>query len=260
MGLFEKFGLGAARDGDARAPKLAPPETFFQGDSLALFQAVRAGDEAQAKALVGRDVDPNGHGPISASKAVPQISLLGYLVYLKDARAATLLISLGASPLSEARPEDGNDFVLPLVRHDAQGLDLLYQLFPMSKVPAKVQSDNAFSALGFDCRPCLEVMFRHGLPVGVEDPTHYSLFMSALLGENLDMAEWLLVDVKVPLTAQTVRGVNAPNMVQRALTESYRPGTPTYARYQKFRSVMEERGVRFPVETAAQVRARLGLK
>jgi hypothetical protein len=260
MGLFEMFGMGAARAGDARAPKLAPPESFFQGDALALFQAARAGDDGRVRALVANGTDPDSHGPASASKATPQVSLLGYAIYLHDARAAALLIAHGANPLAEARPEDGNDFVLPLVRGDAQALDLLYQLFPMSKIPLEVQSENAFSALGFNCRPCLEVMLRRGLPPGVEDSTHYSLFMKALLGEDLDMAEWLLVDVKVPLTAQTVRGANAPNMVQRALDQTYKPGTPTWTRYQKFRSVMEERGVRFPVETAAQVRERLHLK
>jgi len=260
MGLFEMFGMGAARAGDARAPKLAPPESFFQGDALALLQAARAGDEARAREFVAKGTDPNSHGPASASKATPQISLLGYAVSQHDGRAAALLIACGADPLVEARPEDGNDFMLPLVRGDAQALDLLYQLFPMARIPPQVQAQIAFSALGFNCRPCLEVMLRRGLPPGVEDPAHYSLFMKALLGEDLEMAEWLLVDVKVPLTAQTVRGVNAPNMVQRALEQTYKPGTPTWARYQKFRSVMEDRGVRFPVETPAQVRERLHLK
>jgi len=260
MGLFEMFGMGAARAGDARAPTLAPAESFFQGDALALLQAARAGDEPRVRELVARGTDPNSHGPASASKATPQVSLLGYAVSQHDGRAAALLIAYGANPLAEARPEDGNDFVLPLVRGDAQALDLLYQLFPMARIPPEVQSRNAFSALGFDCRPCLEVMLRRGLPPGVEDPAHYSLFMKALLGDNLDMAEWLLVDVKVPLTAQTVRGVNAPNMVQRALEQTYKPGTSTWARYQRFRAVMEDRGVRFPVETAAQVRERLHLK
>jgi|GEM_PF-6899545 len=260
MGLFEKLGMGAAAAGDARAPRLGPPESFFQGGALDLFQAASAGDEARVRDLVAQGVDPNSHGPASTSKATPQVSLLGYAAAVHDGRAAALLVAHGANPLAEARPEDGNDFVLPLVRHDAQALDLLYQLFPMSRIPAPVQAQNAFSALGFNCRPCLEVMLRRGLPPGVEDPAHYSLFMKALLAEDLDMAEWLLVDVQVPLTAQTVRGVNAPNMVQRALEQTYKPGTPTWTRYQKFRSVMEDRGVRFPVETAAQVRERLHLK
>lgn len=260
MGLFESFGWGAAKVGDARAPKLAPPEAFFEGQALSLLQAARANDELRVRELVARGVDPNSHGPVTASKAVPQVSLLGYTVYLHDARAARLLIAAGANPLLETRPEDGNDFVLPLVRGDAVGLDLLYQLFPMSRIPAEVQSSDAFSALGFECRPCLEVMFRRGLPVGVEDTAHYTLFMTALLREDFDMAEWLLVDMKVPLTAQTVRGVTAPNMVQSALTEDFRPGSPTYLRYEKFRSVMEDRGVRFPVESSAAILSRLGRK
>jgi hypothetical protein len=260
MGLFEMFGLGAARAGDARAPKLAPPESFFAGEALELLNAARAGDEPRVRALVAHGADPNSHGPASTSKAVPQLSLLNYVTYLQDARAASLLIAHGADPLAKAREEDGNAFLFPIVRGDAQGLDMLYQVFPLSRVPPDVQASNAFSALNFHCRPCLEVMFRRGLPTGVEDPTHYSLFMMALLAEELDTAEWLLVDVKVPLTAQTVRGVTAPNMVQKALTETYKPGTPTWTRYQKFRSVMEERGIRFPVETAAQVRERLHLK
>lgn len=263
MGLFEVFGLGAVHAGDAgeaRARKLAPPETFFAGDALALLLAARAGDAVRLRNLVANGADPNSHGPASASKAVPQLTLLGYATYWNDERAMGLLIAHGADPLFEARQEDGNAFLLAIVRRDATGLDLLLRLFPMTQIPAATLSEIAFSALGFNCRPCLEVLFRQGLPPGIEDRAHYTLFMTALLREDLDMAEWLLVDVKVPLTAQTVRGVTGPNMVQRALTDDYRPGTPTYARYERFQAIMAQRGVKFPVETAAQIRARLQLK
>lgn len=260
MGLFEMFGLGAAHAGDAMAPKLAPPDRFFTGAALELLEAAQAGEELRMRDLVARGTDPNSHGPASTSKAVPQVSLLNYATYLHDARALRLLIAVGADPLAKARDEDGNAFLFPIVRGDAKGLDMLYEVFPLSRVPEDVQASNAFSALNFHCRPCLEVMFRRGLPAGVEDSTHYSLLMMALLAEDLDTAEWLLEDVKVPLAAQTVRGVNAPNMVQRALEQTYKPGTSTWTRYQKFRSVMEDRGVRFPVETPAQVRERLHLK
>lgn len=263
MGLFEMFGFGAVSAGDAgeaRARKLAPPETFFAGDALALLLAARAGDAVRVRELLARGADPNSQGPVSASKAVPQLTLLGYATYWKDERAMSLLIAHGADPLFKARDEDGNAFLLPIVRRDAMGLDMLLRLFPMTKIPAVTLSGLAFSALGFNCRPCLEVMFRHGLPPGIEDSAHYTLFMTALLREDLDMAEWLLVDVKVPLTAQTVRGVTGPNMVQSSLTDDYRPGTPTYAHYQKFQAIMAQRGVKFPVESSAEIRARLQLK
>jgi hypothetical protein len=262
MGLFERFGLGAARAGAGgpKAPDLPGPEAFFAADALALLTAARAGDESRVRELIAGGVDPNSHGPASTSKATPQLTLLNYATSLHDERALGVLIANGADPLFAAREEDGNAFLFPIVRGDAAGLDMLYKLFPMSRIPPRIQSKNAFSALGFNCRPCLEVMFRHGLPPGVEDVRHYTLFMEALSREDLDMAEWLLADVNVPLAARTSRGVTGPNMVQSGLTEDYRPGTPTYLRYRKLQAIMADKGIAFPVESAAQYRARMNLK
>lgn len=260
MGLFELFGMGAAEADvpNARAPQLARPEAFFQGQALALMQAALTGDATQARQLVAQGVDPNSHGPASTSKAVPQLTLLNYATGVQAERAMAILLSVGADPLFEPRDEDGDAFLFAIVRNDAKMLDVLYRLFPMSRIPSVRQSQNAFAALRFNANRCLQVMFDHGLPPGVTDSRGDNLFMEALDREDFDTAEWLLVDIGVPLDGPPDRGGNTPaNQVQRALTEVFRPGSPSYVRYEKFKAIMERKGIVFPVESSAEYRARM---
>ena len=262
MGLFEWLGMGAAQGGgpDARAPRLAPPDQFFDGPALALLKAALAGDEAGARQAVAQGANPNAQGPATTDKAIPQLTLLHYAVGVRNAKALALLIDVGASPLLQPRPDDGPALSFPIVRKDAPVLDALLTLWPLSKVPASEQSLLASSTIPFHCRPCLEVMFKHGLPVGIVDSRKYNLFMEALSYEDLDLAEWLLIEVGVPFNTITVRGVTPANMVQRGLDEKFRPGTPTHNRYLKFKAFMESKGVAFPVETSAEWLARKGIK
>ena len=101
MGLFELFGMGAARADvpDARAPRLARADAFFQGQPLALLQAALAGDAALARQLVAQGVDPNSHGPAAESKNVPQLTLLNYATGLQNERAMAILLAVGADPI-----------------------------------------------------------------------------------------------------------------------------------------------------------------
>jgi hypothetical protein len=260
MGLFEWIGMGAARADtpDARAPRLASADSFFQGPPLELLKAAIASDDAEARRLVAQGVDPNSHGPASKSKATPQLTLLNYATGVQNERAMATLIAVGADPLFEPRDDDGDAFLFAVVRHDAKMLDVLYRLFPMSRIPAKRQSDDAFAALNFNANTCLQVMFDRGLPPGVLDSRGDNLFMEALDREDFDTAEWLLVKVGVPIDIPPDRTGNTPaNMVQRALTEVFRPGSPSYERYEKFKRLMEQKGIVFPVESSADWRARM---
>ena len=173
MGLFELLGMGAvnADEVDARAPKLVAPERFFEPEATFLLRAALAGDEFEVRRLVQAGVNPNSQGPKSNSKNTPQLTLLNYAVAQGNERALALLIAVGANPLFKPRDGDGNSFSFAVVRHDTKMLDALYRLWPMSRIPAEVQSDNAFATLTFSCKACLEVMFRHGLPPGIQDST-----------------------------------------------------------------------------------------
>ena len=165
---------------------------------------------------------------------------------------------LGADPLLKPREGDGDAFLFAIVRHDAKMLDVLYRLFPLSRVPAERQSDDAFAAMNFNANACLKVMFDHGLPPGVQNTVGDNLFMEALDREDFDTAEWLLVDIGVPVNiAPTKLGSTPANQVQSALDEVFRPGSPTYKRYQKFKRIMEQKGIVFPVETVLEYRARI---
>ena len=260
MGLFELFGMGAAQADvpDARAPRLAHEEAFFQGQPLTLLQAALAGDAAQARQLVAQGVDPNSHGPADLSKAVPQLTLLNYATGVQNERAMAILLAVGADPLLEPRDDDGDAFLFAIVRHDAKMLDVLYRLFPLSRVPLKRQISNAFAAINFNANECLKIMFDHGLPLGVRNSVGDNLFMEALDREDFDTAEWLLVDIGVPVDIEPARlGSTPANQVQRALVEVFRPGSRTYKRYEKFKRIMEQKGIVFPVESAAEYRARI---
>ena len=259
MGLFELFGASAAKAAPAPAPALGPAENYFDPQPAALVRAALAEDATRVRELVASGVNPNSQGPRSNSKNTPQITLLGYAVSQRSEAALRLLIQAGADPLFEPRDDDGNVFVFTIVRKDSELLDALYRAWPIAKVPANTQAENAFSAMGFNCNDCLKVMFKHGLPVGVQDSRGYNLFMTAMDREDFKTAEWLLKDIRVPLDAETVRGVNSANSLQEDLSR-YRPGTPTHDALLRLQAVMQARGVVFPVETSTQRRASRGLK
>ena len=138
-------------------------------------------------------------------------------------------------------------------------LDALYRAWPIAKISAKTQSRNAFSALGFDCTTCLQVMFKHGLPVGVQDDRGYNLLTAALSREDFEIAEWLLKDVGVPLDAVSSGGVTPANHLQNQIGR-YLPGTPIPDVLLRLQALMQARGIVFPVETSAQWRAVRGIK
>ena len=255
MGLFELFGAGAAR----AALALGPAEKYFDPQPAALVRAALANDAVRVRELVAAGVNPNSQGPRSNSKNTPQITLLGYAVGQSNEPASRLLIQAGANPLFEPREDDGDAFLFAIGRKDSAMLDALYRAWPLSKVPAKTQSETAFSALRFNCNDCLKVMFKHGLSVGVQDSRGYNLFMAAMTREDLETAEWLLKDVGVPLDAMAGGGVTPPNILQDDISR-YRQGTPTHDALLRLQAVMQARGVVFPVETAAHWRASRGIK
>ena len=255
MGLFEFLGAGAAKG----APALAEPEKYFDPQPSALVRAATAGDAARVRGLVAAGVNPNAQGPQSNSKNTPQITLLCYAIGVHSEVGLRLLIQNGADPLFEPREEDGDAFLFAVVRKDTAMLDALYRAWPVSKVPARTQSYNAFAALRFNCNACLQVMFNNGVPSGVQDSRGANLFMEAMSREDFETAEWLLKDVGIPLDAQTSRGLNSANWLQDDISR-YRPGTPTMASLLRLKALMEARGVVFPVETAGQWRARNGVK
>ncbi len=263
MGLFEWLGAGAgaasAAEGTARAPQLPPPEAFFNGPDLRFLRAALASDEAAMRQALAEGANPNAQGPPSNRKATPQLTLLHYAVGVRQVPAMRLLIEAGADPLHKPRPDDGPALSFPIVRGDPAMLDALLTLWPLSKVPLARQSLLASSTLPFHCQPCLAVMFRHGLSPGLLDSRKYNLFMEALSYEMLDIAEWLLVDIKVPLDTVTRRGVTPANYVQDELAR-YRTGSPTHQQYLKFQAFMASQGVQFPVESSAEWRARMGVK
>ena len=255
MGLFELFGAGVAK----AAPALGPAEKYFDPQPAALVRAALAENVPRFRELVAAGVNPNSQGPRSEDKNTPQITLLSYAISQRSEAALRLLIQAGADPLFKPRDGDGNAFGFAIVRKDSEMLDALYRAWPLSKVPAKTQSETAFSALRFNCNACLKVMFKNGLPVGVQDSLGNNLFMEAMSREDLETAEWLLKDVGVPLDSETVRGVNSANILQSELSR-YRQGTPTYDSLVRLQAVMQARGVVFPVETSTQRRASRGLK
>ena len=255
MGVCELFG---ARASDA-APSLGPAEKYFDPQPASLVRAALANDVARVRELVIAGVNPNSQGPRSDSKNTPQITLIGYVVSQSSEGPLRLLIEAGANPLFEPRDDDGNVFVFTIVRKDSAMLDALYRAWPIAKVPAITQSRNAFSALGFDCTTCLQVMFKHGLPVGVQDGRGYNLATAALSREDFEIAEWLLKDVGVPLDAVSSGGVTPANHLQSQIGR-YLPGTPIPDVLLRLQALMQARGIVFPVETSAQWRAVRGIK
>ena len=156
MGLFEFLGMGAvnAEEVDARAPKLVAANRFFEPEAVALLNAALAGDETEVRRLAAAGVNANSQGPKSNSKNTPQITLLNYATFAQNERALALLIAAGADPLFKPRDGDGNAFLFAVVRHDAKMLDVLYRLWPMSRIPPQVQSQDEIGRASCRERVC----------------------------------------------------------------------------------------------------------
>ena len=255
MGLFELFGASASQAG----PALGPAEEYFDPQPAALVRAALGNEAALVRELVVSGVNPNSHGPRSNNKNTPQITLLGYAVSQRSELALQRLIEVGADPLFVPRDGDGNVFVFTIIRRDSAMLDALYRAWPIMKIPAATQSRNAFSALGFNCAACLQVMFKHGLPVGIQNELGYNLLTKALSREDFEMAEWLLKEAGVPLDAVSSGGVTPANHLESQIGR-YLPGTPIPAVLLRLQALMQARGIVFPVETPAQWRNVRGIK
>ena len=255
MGLFELFGASASQAG----PALGPAEEYFDPQPAALVRAALGNEAALVRELVVSGVNPNSHGPRSNNKNTPQITLLGYAVSQRSELALQRLIEVGADPLFVPRDGDGNVFVFTIIRRDSAMLDALYRAWPIMKIPAATQSRNAFSALGFNCAACLQVMFKHGLPVGIQNELGYNLLTKALSREDFEMAEWLLKEAGVPLDAVSSGGVTPANHLESQIGR-YLPGTPIPAVLLRLQALMQARGIVFPVETPAQWRSVRGIK
>lgn len=257
MGLLELFGAASARAANAKAPPLGRPEAFFSGPELALMKAALEGDAGQAGQLVAQGANPNGHGPATGSKMTPQVTLLAYAIGERSERAMGVLVGVGADPLFEPREGDGDAFIFACIRRDDRMLDALYRLYPLTKIPQDKQVQHAFSALDLNAIDCLHVMLSRGLPKDITRRTGDSLLVEALYRQDYDTAEWLIQDVGVALEVPAPKsGVTPANIVQKDLAESFVPGTPLAERNLRLKQMMEKRGVKFPVETAADYRAR----
>ena len=255
MGFFELFGTSVSEAG----PALGPAEKYFDPQPAALIRAALGKNAIKVRELVTSGVNPNSQGPRSNNKNTPQITLLGYAIGQRSEPALKLLIEAGADPLFAPRDDDGNAFSFAIVRKDDSMLAALYRAWPIKKVPVSTQREHAFEALGFDCITCLQVMFKNGLPVGVQDERGYNLLTEALSREDFEIAEWLLKDVGVPLDAVSSGGITPANHLQSQIGR-YLPGTPIPDVLLRLQALMQARGIVFPVETSAQWRAVRGLK
>ena len=256
MGLVGLFGMNDSR---AAPSLLGPPEAYFDPQSAALLRAAMGKNAVEVRELITAGANPNSQGPHSNSKNTLQITLLGYAIVQRSQPALKLLIEAGANPLFAPRDGGRDAFSFAIIRNDGQMLEALYRSWPLAKVPAITQKEQAFEALKFDCISCVQVMLENGLPVGIQDERGYNLVTVALAREDFEFAEWLIEDVGVPLDAVSSGGVTPANHLQNQIGR-YSPGTPIPDVVLRLQALMQTRGIVFPVETSAQWRAVRGIK
>ncbi len=233
---------------------LQPPTYYFNNPtSLALMQAALQGDEAKAKALVAAGANPNDEGPILEDKNAGRLRLLHYAIAAGNKQAVQTLIAVGADPELDVQ-SNGEAFLFVLLLDNVDMLALLLDLRPINTLSKDTLEDLLFRAASENRSRCLELLLQRGVPIDFPDGAGYTILMSAMSGQDFNLAEHLL-QLGASVNIVTPNGVTPAYQVQRMLPR-YIPGSPTYLQLERIKKLMEERGVTFPTPKPEEIRAR----
>lgn len=232
----------------------AKPADYFSGAQLDLVKAAMSGNEAQLKKAVSEGAEFNAIGN-EFSRRTP----LTYAVERRDIAAVKLLIKNGAAP--EYQPENAPGAPALAARQDST--EVLAALLDSG---ADVHWKCGGAGLGFSAadfaatgkiKPhtykTLELLFARGLPVDDRNGDGDTLLIDAVSRGEFSFAEWLIGK------GANVHAVNCTlNSVANNLQYGLDGHTLFPEQAQKFKKLLESRGIQFPVPTSKELQKKLG--
>lgn len=237
----------------AAAPvfKLKPAGEYFDDpQTLALLDAALAGDLKRAQSLVAAGANPQAEGP---RQAVNRIDLLDYAIAAGKPQAIRVLAAVGADP-ERIHQGPGNAFLFAMTLKRMDLYTLLLDLKPVASLSKDTLEYLMFEAVIEPCQPCLELLLKRGVPIDFPDGAGYTILLSAMDGQDYELAEWILLQ-GASVKIETPSGVTPANAVEFYL-KKFRPGTPTHDQVLRLKALMQARGAVFPAPTPPEIRER----
>lgn len=229
---------------------LKPAEAYFANpQTLALLQAARQGDLAQARSLVARGADPDDEGP--RDNPANRLRLLHYAIAAQDKQALRVLAEVGADP-EKATPGFGPALMFAIMLDHTEMLGLLLDIRPYARLKPQTQETLLFRSVALPRPRSLTVLLQRGAPIDQADSAGYTILLRAMGAQDYEMAAQLL-EQGASLRVEAATGATPANTVQSHLLK-FKPGTSQHAQVLKLKSQMEARGVVFPVPTPQQLR------
>jgi len=225
------------------------PAKYFSGDSLVLTKAIRAGDNNAIKSL-SESLDLN-------LVYDEDITVLAYAMLVKNTGAITELVLAGADPLQYTEGL-GQPLVIA-----ARGKPKFLEAFLKAGVDPNSRDRWGMPILlhaldwNNDDKIKLLIEYKADLEIRTQGVQRGAL-VQAFSGLYYDRVEFLIKQGLSDFLVEDVNGVTFAYMLQLELEhQSQDQSTLAYKKLRELKSLLEERGVEFPVEPSDKLRARL---
>ncbi|ADM97662.1 ankyrin repeat domain-containing protein [Dickeya dadantii] len=220
---------------------------LFQPPMAALLQTIRKGDEAEARRQLAQGLNLNIQGKEG-------ITPLLWLIYeTQDKNAVRLALKLGADP----NYKDGSgDSAVNRVSgaRDPDWLRIVLDAGGNPNAIGRLEQPALFSAIGEDRWADIKLLVERGADINLKDSLDRNSVLYAGYLNKYEIAYWL-IEKGADITIYDATGSNMAWTVEDSL--SVMPhNAASYTWGIKVRELLQQRGIKFPPLSPAEVRER----
>ncbi|WP_107768235.1 ankyrin repeat domain-containing protein [Dickeya dadantii] len=220
---------------------------LFQPPMAALLQTIRKGDEAEARRQLAQGLNLNIQGKEG-------ITPLLWLIYeTQDKNAVRLALKLGADPNYKDGSGDSAVNRVSGVR-DPDWLRIVLDAGGNPNAIGRLEQPALFSAIGEDRWADIKLLVERGADINLKDSLDRNSVLYAGYLNKYEIAYWL-IEKGADITIYDATGSNMAWTVEDSL--SVMPhNAASYPWGIKVRELLQQRGIKFPPLSPAEVRER----